>query len=342
MPAIVVAPMLVSPSLSWPTALRGRRSSVAHAPRHLAGHGGALEQRLAEQLGVAGQRLGRPRCGRRGGRGGFAGGVEQDGGDVHAGDAVDERVVGLGDHREASAGHALHQPHLPQGLRAVEPLGEDAPGQALQRALVAGARQRGVAYVVVGVEVGVVGPDRTSLSERHVREPLAVARHEVQAADDVLDEFVERRRVALEHHHGRDVHVRSRVVLEVQERRVERRQAIGVCHRSDSGWSAATRQRPRQKYFVRRRAWSGGRLRREALAPTAGTARRVERTRTPSISYTAWREMPASRAMCAIGTPASCASSTRRRSSARPRGARPRRACVACRRSAAAGSLRHY
>jgi hypothetical protein len=39
--------------------------------------------------------------------------IEQDGCEVHAGDAVDQRVVGLGDQREAVALQPLDHPGLP-------------------------------------------------------------------------------------------------------------------------------------------------------------------------------------------------------------------------------------
>ncbi len=157
-------------------------------------------------------------------------GVEQHGRDVHAGDPVHQRVVGLGDQREAPARHPLHQPDLPQRLGAVQALGEEPPGEPLERRLVAGPRQRGVADVVVGVEVGVVRPHRPPLLERHVGQPLAVARHEVQAALHVIDELLRCRRAALEDHHRRHVHVRGGVILQVQEGGVEAGQAVGVCH----------------------------------------------------------------------------------------------------------------
>ena len=86
--------------------------------------------------------------------------VEEDGADVDAGDAVDHRVVGLGQDREAVALQALRQPQLPERLRAVQLLGEDAPGQPFQLRLAARLGQRGVADVVGQVEVDVVRPER--------------------------------------------------------------------------------------------------------------------------------------------------------------------------------------
>ena len=195
----------------------------AGAARHLRGDGRALEQRLAEELRRTGQRLGGPRRRPAGRDRGVGDGVEQDRGDVHARDSVHEGVVGLCDQREASTGHALHQPYLPQRLGAVEPLGEQPSGEPLERGVVGRSRKRRVADVVARVEVRIVGPHRPALPEGDVREPLAVARHEVQAAEHMVDQLLRRGRLALEHHHRRHVHVRGRVVLEVQKRRVQRR-----------------------------------------------------------------------------------------------------------------------
>ena len=244
MPASVVAPMLASPSLTCATAFLGARSS-ARAPRAISA--GTVERSIsASPSSFACPGSGLALHGRRGvtRRRGLGRGVEQDGRDVHAGDAVDERVVGLGDEREAPAGHALHEPDLPQRLGAVQALREQAPGEPLERGVVGRLRQRGVADVVVGVEVRVIGPHRPALVERNVGQALAVARHQVQAADDVLDELLQRRRRALEDHHRGDVHVRARVVLEMQERRVQCCQAVGVGHCGDCrGWRSP-RQRP--------------------------------------------------------------------------------------------------
>ena len=152
MPASVVAPMLARPSLTWPTPCAGRaaararrgpsrreRSSAPAAPRRAAWPGPAAAWR--------------PRRRRRD--------VPAGSGEVSnrtvvmstPGDPVDERVVGLGDQREALAGHALHEPDLPQRLGAVQALGEQPPGELLERRSSAGSRQRGVADVVARVEV---------------------------------------------------------------------------------------------------------------------------------------------------------------------------------------------
>ena len=119
------------------------------------------------------------------------------------------------------------------GLERSRRCENSAPGQALERGVVGGLGQGGVADVVVGIEVRVIGPHRPALAERHVGQALAVARHQVQPAEHVVDEFLVRGRLAVEDHHRGDVHVRVGVILEMQERRVQCCQAVGVGHDSD-------------------------------------------------------------------------------------------------------------
>jgi hypothetical protein len=99
------------------------------------------------------------RAGRR-----LGGDVEEHGGDVDARHAVDQGVVGLGDQREAVVVDAVDEPDLPQRAAAVQALGEQPPGQALELLVVARRRQPGVAQVVAQVEVRVVDPDRPALA----------------------------------------------------------------------------------------------------------------------------------------------------------------------------------
>lgn len=88
-------------------------------------------------------------------------------------------MVGLGYEREAPALESFDDPDLPERLVAIELLRDDARGESLQLPLVAGARQGAVAHVVVDVEVLVVDPHQ-AVPERDRREPLAVARNQVQ------------------------------------------------------------------------------------------------------------------------------------------------------------------
>ena len=136
--------------------------------------------------------------------------VEQDGRDVDAGDAVDERVVGLRDQREALLAQPLDEPQLPERLGPVELLGEHPRRHPAQLFLVAGRRQRRVADVVAEVELRIVDPERPAGLDRREGELLAVAGHEVQPALDVLEQVVVARRRALEDRHRADVHVAGR------------------------------------------------------------------------------------------------------------------------------------
>jgi hypothetical protein len=128
-------------------------------------------------------------------------------------------VVGLRQDGEAAVRESLDDPELPERLVAVEPLREDAAGQVAQLLLAAGLGQRGLAHVVVEVEVRVVDPDRTALAQRHERELLPVAGHEVEPALERLCHLGLLGRVALEQQDGRHVHVRA-VVLQVEERSI--------------------------------------------------------------------------------------------------------------------------
>ena len=88
-----------------------------------------------------------------------------------------------------SSRQALDQPQLPERLAAVELLGEDPRGEVAQLLVGARRRQRGLAHVVVEVEVGVVDPDRPALVEGDEAQLLAEARHQVQARGDVVAEL---------------------------------------------------------------------------------------------------------------------------------------------------------
>ena len=124
--------------------------------------------------------------------------VEEHRRDVDARDAVDEAVMGLADQREAVVPDPVDHPDLPQRLGAVQPLGEDAPGEAAQLLLAGGLGQRRVAHVVAGIEVRIVDPDRTALHERRERELLAIARHQREPPLQLRDEILVGGRLAVE------------------------------------------------------------------------------------------------------------------------------------------------
>ena len=133
--------------------------------------------------------------------------------------------MALGDDREAVALDAVDEPQLPERLRAVEALREDPRRQVPQILLAAGARQRGVAEVVLDVELRVVDPLRPALAVGDEAQLLAEPGDEVQPRGDVVAELVVFGRRALEQGGRGDVHV-GRALLEVQERGIEAREAV--------------------------------------------------------------------------------------------------------------------
>jgi hypothetical protein len=187
----------------------------------------ALDQDLAEHLGV--RRFGA----RRPGRGlrqrlGIRAGVVEDRGYVNPRDTVDEAVVALAHDREPPALDPVDQPQLPERLRAIQALGEDPRGERSQLLLGARLRQGGVAEVVGEVELRVVDPAGATLGERDEAQLLAEPGHQVKPRRDVVAELVVAGRRTLEQRRRGDVHVR-RPALQVQERGVEARQPV-VAH----------------------------------------------------------------------------------------------------------------
>ena len=161
--------------------------------------------------------------------------IEDDRRQVDAGDPVDERVVGLGDDREAIALQALDQPVLPQRLGSIQPLGRDPRGEQQQLLLGPRLGQRRVADVVGEVEVRIVDPQRTSGLQRRRGELLAVAGDQVQPAADVVGELVEVGRGPFEDQDPADVHVRGATLL-MQERRIGGGQTIEMLLHGRSLW----------------------------------------------------------------------------------------------------------
>src|SRR5215204_6578882 len=181
-----------------PGEAEGGTDQPLHAVKHELGVGG---------LGSRSPELLRLRLGRHGRQ------VEEDGCNVHAGNAVHERVVRLRDQREAAALQALHDPGLPERLRAVEPLGEDPPQELAQLVVAAGLGQSGVAHVIVEVETRVVHPERPTGVERRERQLLAVARHQPQACLEMGAELLARRWRPLKDRQRPHVHVRGLLLL---------------------------------------------------------------------------------------------------------------------------------
>ena len=83
--------------------------------------------------------------------------------------------------------------------------------------------------VVADVEVGIIDPDRPTLAEGDVRDPLSVPGNAVEPRGDVRHEFLVRRGRPLEYHARADVHV-SPAALQVKERRVKACEPIRIRH----------------------------------------------------------------------------------------------------------------
>ena len=181
---------------------------------------GAAAERVGEQAGGARRRRRRPRHGPADARDGTR--VEQRGQDVHAGDAVDQAMVDLDQHREATLRESFDEGRLPERTAAIEGTLEQPGDQRLQLRVGARRRQVAVADVIVEVEILVVDPHRLVQARREV-EALPIARDQVQARGDVIPDAREvdsavgvADRARIEDRGERHVHVRARR-LEVQE-----------------------------------------------------------------------------------------------------------------------------
>ncbi len=157
-----------------------RVGKSAGTPGDVTGAAGAFPQAVEQEPTGLGRWRGHPPVGRQ--HGGFGAEVEEHGGDVDAGDAVGEGVVGLVDQADVFAPiHPLHEPELPERLLTVEDLDGEAFGQLQQLPSTSGSRQRGQPHVVGDVEALVVDPDRSPLTQRHRHDPLPEARDQLEA-----------------------------------------------------------------------------------------------------------------------------------------------------------------
>ena len=82
-----------------------------------------------------------------------------------------------------------------------------------------------MANVELDVEVGIVDPQRVAGLQRRLGKFLAIARNQVQAAADVVEEVLERRRRTLESEDATDVHVGGWALL-VEERGIDRSETV--------------------------------------------------------------------------------------------------------------------
>ena len=166
--------------------------------------------------------------------------IEQHRGQVDARDPVDERMVGLEDQREAVALEPLDEPVLPQGPRAVELLRGDPRRQLEQLLLGSRRRQRGMAHVVLEVEGRVVDPQRTPRLERRRGQLLAIARDQVQPAADMVQILARIPAAVPRRSAPPPMCMCEAGPLLVQERGVDRGEAVQMCGACDANVTLRT------------------------------------------------------------------------------------------------------
>ena len=159
----------------------------------------------------------------------MAGGVEQQHRHLDRGDAVDQRVVRLPDHRPAVGAQPADEVDAPQRVARVEWLREQRPGEIAQLARAGRRRKRHRVDVAGDVEARVVGPVRVAEAEPRAHDAPAEARHVLEAFLDVAAQRRQRRRAARDPDRPPDVQRRLRAV-EIEEGGVEAAQAVDRRH----------------------------------------------------------------------------------------------------------------
>ena len=277
-----------------------RARERTHGPDLLGRVGDQLTQRLGDEHGVA--RFGRRRPCVRCGWWGVAAGIEEAGDQIGAGHPVDHAMVHLRDERPLASSEAFDHPRLPQRPMPVELLRHQPPHQGVEIRFRAGRWQRGMADVVLEVEMRVVDPHRPAQPARHETHLLPVAGDHRQLARDQRDDLVVTGRRTFEDRARPDVHVGD-PVLHVEEHAVERAHVVHRCSVS-IGWIrpgvvAPGRSADRTFHAPRSRC-------RERLIPTlTGTGPKVtsERSRrSPTrggVPHRRRRRAPAARARMA-------------------------------------------
>ena len=112
----------------------------------------------------------------------------KDPGQLRARRTVHHAMVDLADHGESPLFEAFDDPEFPERTTAVENPGRYPRRQLLEFLHPARTGKRGVANVVVEIEMGVVHPDR-ALLERHPQKLLPIAGNFVQATFDELPDL---------------------------------------------------------------------------------------------------------------------------------------------------------
>ena len=159
----------------------------------------------------------------------MAGGVEQQHRHLDRGDAVDQRVVRLPDHRPAVGAQPADQVDVPQRVARVEWLREQRPGEIAQLARAGRRRERHRVDVAGDVEARVVGPVRVAEAEPRAHDAPAEARHVLEASLDVAAQRRQRRRAARDPDRPSDVQRRLRAV-EIEEGGIQAAQTVDRLH----------------------------------------------------------------------------------------------------------------
>jgi hypothetical protein len=140
-------------------------------------------------------------------------------------------VVDLGQQRDAAAGQPFDVVRAPERHAAVEARAHHVADEVGQLRVVARARQRAMAHVVLDVELGVLDPVRQVEVQGRLHQATPEHRQQVQPALDQAAHGVEAeilRATRVEDGQAADVH-RHGVGLEVQEHRIE---AAELAHRN--------------------------------------------------------------------------------------------------------------
>ena len=161
---------LPPPSIASSRLRLAKRSKTAHRVDGSAGHTGRFGD---DQLGAGRRWPGCPIVGWLdfGGRDH----IQEDAGQVDAGDAIDHAMVDFGDDRESIVLEPFDHPQLPKRFGSIELLGDDPSGEELELLVSAGPGEARVSDVVVEIEVIVVYPNRMT-GAGHVCQPLPVSR----------------------------------------------------------------------------------------------------------------------------------------------------------------------
>ena len=215
----IAAPQSRAPARALRAARAARRAKLSAAAARV---DRLCDQRAREQLGVA--RLGAGSQASAGGGAGSRSSSNMHRHQIGRGDAVDHAVMDLREQRPAALARSPRPSRSPRAACCGRGAGRhDARRHAAQLLVAAGLRERGVAQVVVEVEVRVVHPHRAAQRRAGRSAPSGGSGARGRACPrPSRSSSLERRGRALEDAHPADVHRAVIGPLDVQERGVHR------------------------------------------------------------------------------------------------------------------------